>query len=141
MRNKINFLIIIVSAGILFNSCASIKDNKQRNIFVKQFIGSEGITNSLQSFYDDKTITIYDENKVLVKENGTFHTLSQTINILTSRPTSNNYLMIKNFTLNQNLACLTFLTSDKEKGIVFYLKRKDNKEGWQIANMFKQNTR
>lgn len=141
MKNRIIFSIIILFLLSFFNSCASIKENKQKDTFLQQFINNDGIISSLEAFYSAETITIYDENKVLVKADRTFNTASKKVDIVILKPQNNQYITIKNFILNQNLTCLTFLTSDREEGIVFYLRRKDNKDEWRISNMFRQGTR
>ncbi|MBW3521814.1 hypothetical protein [Chryseobacterium sp. NKUCC03_KSP] len=141
MKNIILSSIFTVFLFSFFSSCASVKENKQKDIFVNQFVNNDGILNSLESFYNLKTITIYDENKVLVEQDKTFNISSRIVNIVLLKPQNDQYLSIKNFILNQNLVCLTFLTSDREEGVVFYLKRKSNKDEWQISNMFKQQTR
>ncbi|NIF07846.1 hypothetical protein F3J23_20665 [Chryseobacterium sp. Tr-659] len=141
MKNRVLFSIVLFSILSFFTSCASLQKDKEKEIFVKQFVSNNGILNSLESFYNEKTITIYDENKVLVTDTKTFDTSPRTVNMVILKPQNNKYLSIKNFVLNQNLACLTFLTADREEGFVFYLRRKDNKNEWQISNMFRQHTR
>ncbi|WBV59927.1 hypothetical protein PFY12_12870 [Chryseobacterium camelliae] len=141
MKKTIIFSILTVFLFSFFSSCASVKENKQKDIFINQFVNNDGILNSLESFYNVKTITIYDENKLLVKQDKTFNISSKTVNIVILKPQNDKYLSIKNFIINKNLVCLTFLTSDREEGVVFYLKRKNNDDKWQISNMFKQQTR
>ncbi|WP_185290881.1 hypothetical protein [Chryseobacterium lactis] len=141
MKNNVIYSIIILFLFSFFNSCASIKEDKQKDTFIQQFVNNNAIISSLESFYGGKVITIYDENKVLVKANKTFNTESKTVDIVILKPKNDQYITIKNFIFNKNLTCLTFLTSDREEGIVFYLKRKDNKDEWKISNMFKQQTR
>lgn len=141
MKNRVIFFIIILFLFSFLNSCASIKENKQKDIFLQQFINNDGIINSLESFYSGETITIYDENKVLVKAGKTFNTASKRVDLVILKPQNNQYITIKNFILNRNLTCLTFLNSDREEGIIIYLKRRDNNDEWKISNMLKQGTR
>lgn len=141
MKNIIISSILTVFLFSFFGSCASVKENRQKDIFINQFVNNDGIINSLESFYNVKTITIYDENKLLVEQDKTFNISSKTVNIVILKPQNDQYLSIKNFIINKNLVCLTFLTSDREEGVVFYLKRKNNDDKWQISNMFKQQTR
>lgn len=131
------FLIVI----FFFTSCASLKNNEQKGDFVTQFFNKESVYNSLESYYSKKNIIIYDEKKELVDKSKTFGIDSKKLIVETIKPLDDNYFSVYSFILNENLSMLVLSTSDGEKGVIYYIRRKDKTSSWAIMNIIPKNSR
>jgi len=137
MKNTILFSIILLFIFSFFTSCISLKKDRQKEDFVTQFFNNASVYNSLETYYPKKDITIYDEKKELVNAPKTFGLDSKKIKIETKKPLDDKYFIVYSFTLNENLASIVLATSDKDKGIIYYVEKKKNK--WAIMNIIPKN--
>lgn len=139
MKKTIIFSIVILFALSFFTSCISLKKDQQKEEFVTQFFNNESVYNSLESYYTQKNIIIYDEKKELVDKSKTFGIDSKKVIVETIKPLDDNYFVVYSFTLNENLASIVLATSDEDKGIIYYVEKKKNK--WAIMNIIPKNSR
>lgn len=126
---------------LLLYSCTNMNSKRQKNVFLSQFSNNESIYNSLSDYYRDEKIIIYDENKVLVDKGVILGSEVKKIEFVTVKPTNDKYFIVHNFILNRNLATVILASSDRESGIIYYLKRNDINEEWKSINIIPKNNR
>ncbi|WBV59926.1 hypothetical protein PFY12_12865 [Chryseobacterium camelliae] len=137
MKKTIIFSIVIFFILSFFTSCISLKKDRQKEEFITQFFNNESVYNSLEKYYTQRNIIIYDEKKELVEKSKTFGIDSKKIIAETIKPLDDNYFIVYSFTLNENLASIVLATSDEDKGIIYYAEKKKNK--WAIMNIIPKN--
>lgn len=138
MKKSIKILNILLLL-VLF-SCVNIKSNKQRDIFLSEFFNTESVYNSLIDYYSNKSIIIYDKEKLLVQNSKEYGINNKVIDIVTEKP-NKDYFVVYNFTLNKNLATIVLATSNMDYGVIYYLKRNNENEKWTIMNIIPKNSR
>lgn len=122
-------------------SCISMNNNSQKYIYLSQFFDNEAIYNSLEHYFQQEEIIIYDDKKILSDKPISFGNSSKKIRIEITKPQHSNYFIVHNYTLNKNLASLILATSDLEKGIIYYSKRNHQNEKWKTMNIIPKNSR
>ncbi|WP_187478114.1 hypothetical protein [Amniculibacterium sp. G2-70] len=119
-------------------SCANFTSKKQDQFFVSQFFNNEVVFDNLAKYYPrDNTIKIYDRKKELVDKSITYGSSSKKIKIdIYANENQQDYFVIYNFILNQDLATIVFATSDMEYGIIFHLQKIKIKNDmqWVVVN-------
>lgn len=94
---------------------------------------------SLGKLTSDNEILVYDKNRQIDKDELKYvygdNTVLKTIQIVHSLPTKKNYLLLSDYIINENLAVISFATSDHKKYIIFTLKRKNSKDKWNIISI------
>lgn len=141
MKKTIIFSIATLFTLSFFTSCVSLKNNEQKGHFITQFFNKESVYNSLESYYPQKNIIIYDEKRELVDTSKLFGVDSKKIKIETEKPINDNYFSVYSFILNKNLSMLVLSTSDGDKGVIYYIRKKDKTSSWAIMNIIPQNSR
>lgn len=141
MKKTITFTIVIFFILCFFSSCVSLKNYEQKGDFITQFFNKESVYNSLESYYTQKNIIIYDEKKELVDTPKLFGVDSKKIKIEIKKPINDNYFSVYSFILNQNLSMLVLSTSDGDKGVIYYIRKKDKTSSWAIMNIIPKNSR
>ncbi|WP_294286521.1 hypothetical protein [uncultured Chryseobacterium sp.] len=137
MRITIIFSIVTFFILSFFTSCASLKKNGRKEQFITQFFSNESVYNSLKDYYSQKDIIIYDSKKELVNTPKTLEIDLKKIKIETTKPLNDNYFKVYKFNLNESLASIVLATSDGDKGIIYYVEKKNNK--WIIMNIIPKN--
>ncbi|MDQ1161507.1 hypothetical protein QE422_001875 [Chryseobacterium sp. SORGH_AS 447] len=137
MSRTIIFSIVTVVILSFFTSCFSFKKNGKKEQFITQFFGNESVYNSLKDYYSQKDIIIYDSKKELVNTPKTLEIDLKRIKIETIKPLNDNYFKVYKFNLNESLASIVLATSDGDKGIIYYIEKRNNK--WIIMNIIPKN--
>ncbi|MBE4950867.1 hypothetical protein [Chryseobacterium culicis] len=137
MKRTIIFLIAILFIASSFTSCASFKKDRKKEEFVTHFFGNESVYNSLKDYYSPKDIIIYDSKKELINTPKFFKIDLNGIKIETTKPLNDNYFKIYSFNLNKSLASIVLSTSDGDKGVIYYVEKRNNK--WVIMNIIPKN--
>lgn len=124
---------------LLVLSCKSINYSKTDD-FVNQFFNNGSVYSSLSDYYKGDVV-LYDEKGIFTDNELKFKHDSVELYIRKVQPTSNNFFRIYDFILNKDLGFVVLSTSDRNKGIIYYLKRnkKDNK--WSIMDISKRNSK
>lgn len=133
---KKNILILLI---IILN----ISGLKAQDLnFNDYFFNSYTAFHSLGDFIKEDSIIIYDKDKKISATDLEFSYTSDTstkcIKIVHSIPNNNNYLIVTDYIINDNLSVISFANSEKKKYIVFTSKR-DNKDDkwWFLLSIFK----
>jgi len=132
-----SFLILITM--LVISSCKSTIILGKKD-FVNQFFNNEIVHSSLEEYYG-KNITIYDENRKITTRPIIYKMDSTILSIKNTKPLDNNFFTVYDFIINKDLAFIVFSTSDKYKGILYYLKRNQRNNKWEIMEMKKRNSR
>lgn len=138
MKKSIKILNILLLL-VLF-SCANINSNKQKDIFLSELFNTESVYNSLIDYYSNKSIIIYDKEKLLIRNSKKYGINNKVIDIVTEKP-NKEYFVVYNFTLNKNLATIVLATSNMDYGVTYYLIRNNENEKWKIMNIIPKNSR
>ncbi|ROH99384.1 hypothetical protein [Chryseobacterium daecheongense] len=104
---------------------------------MNQFFENNIVQSSLEEYYNKKII-IYDEKKVLTNKPIQYQNDSISLNIQTTQPLDNSFFRIYDFILNKDLGFVVFSTSDRSQGILYYLKRNNKNNKWEIMEMKKR---
>ncbi|KMQ59945.1 hypothetical protein ACM46_16940 [Chryseobacterium angstadtii] len=137
MKRTIIFSIVTLFILFSLTSCASLEKNRRKEQFITQFFGNESVYNSLKDYYSPKDIIIYDSKKELINTPISFEINSNRIKIETTKPLNDNYFKIYSFNLNKSLASIVLATSDGDKGVIYYVEKRNNK--WVIMNIISKN--
>lgn len=136
---KIEFFSII----LLMCSCSTFKNindnNNDKDSFKNDFFNNISVYNSLKDYYNTKNIIIYDREKTISTKKEIFN--QNNLEIVVNKPNGNNYFFVYSYILNKNLAMLVLSTSDGDKGIIYYIRKNDNKKSWNIMNIIPKNSR
>lgn len=137
MKNLVLSTLILSCISL---SCILVKgqDKEFNNFYFNHFI----TFHSLENFTKSNEIFIYDENKKIceMESNYEYKTDSaiQKIHILNSVPNVKNYLLLSDYIINENLAVISFATSNRKEYIIYTLKRKNkNDKWWDIISIYK----
>lgn len=137
MKRTIIFSIVTLFILSSFTSCVLLKKDRKKEQFITQFFGNESVYNSLKDYYSQKYIIIYDNKKELVNTPKFFEINLNRMKIETSKPLNDNYFKVYSFNLNKSLASIVLVTSDGDKGIIYYAEKRNNK--WVIMNIIPKN--
>lgn len=137
MKKTINFSIVAFFILSFFISCVSLKKDRKKEQFITQFFSNESVYNSLKDYYSQKDIIIYDNKKELVNTPKFFEIDLKRMKIETTKPLNDNYFKVYSFNLNKSLASLVLATSDGDKGIIYYVEKRNDK--WVIMNIIPKN--
>jgi len=137
MKKRINFSIVTLLILSFFMSCASLKKDRKKEQFITQFFGNESVYNSLKDYYSQKDIIIYDNKKELVNTPKFFEIDLKRTKIETTKPLNDNYFKVYSFNLNKSLASIVLATSDGDKGIIYYVEKRNDR--WVIMNIIPKN--
>lgn len=129
MKNFVHIIMIF-----LWLVLASTMIKGQDKNFNHFFFNYHNSFYSLSNFIDNDEIFIYDENKKIdsLETNYEYSTDSilQKIHIVHSIPNVKNYLLLSDYIINENLAVISFTSSNRRKNITYTLKRKNSKDKW-----------
>ena len=139
MKNTILSSIILLFILSFFNSCISMRKEGHKDKFLLEFFNKDSVYNSLEIYYPQNNIIIYDEKKQLVGMPKLFGIDSKRIKIETIKPLNGNYFLVYSFILNENLSMLVLSTSDGDKGVIYYIRKKNKTSSWAIMNIIPKN--
>lgn len=136
MKHQISKFIALSIIFLLFNSCIN-KHVKRQSLFLDQFFSNKQVAYALNE-YSNNNIVIYDENKTLIKFNEVYQSDSISIKVQNNFPVNTEFYRVYEFALNKDLSYVALTTSDKQKGILFFMKKKEGSNKWYLVNFSKK---
>lgn len=133
-KNRIIYLCVIVA--LLLTNCKSFNQNKLH--FIDYLMKSDEFYYSLQE--NSNKITIYDQNKELVKIDREFNKNDVFINFTVDKPLISDYFTVNKVIIDQNLAFIALRNSSGRKNYVYYLIKNNKHHTWHITNVQINNT-
>ncbi|MDH6252596.1 hypothetical protein M2347_002323 [Chryseobacterium sp. H1D6B] len=129
MKNSILSVLFFLSL-VLFSNLLKAQDKDFNNFYFNYFL----TFHSLGNFIESNDIFIYDEYNKISKTELDYEyeadSVSQKIHIVHSTPKTKNYLLLSDYIINENLAVISFASSNRKKYIIYTLKRTKNDNKW-----------
>lgn len=140
MRKKNNYIKLIITHSLFFLlSCSTLKSYNKES-FLKQFFNNETVYLSLYKYYGNN-IVIYDEKKLITDKKLNFKIDSTKINVEILEPTGINFLRVHDFIIDKNLGFVVLSTYNRNRGIIYYLKKNPENKRWSIMDVKEKNAR
>lgn len=126
-----NFFLSVL---IFFNITISCIAVKAQDNNLNAFFNNHITFYSLGNFTGSNDIIIYDEKKQIQANELEYKyktdSVSQNIKIVHSTPNVTSYLLLSDCIINENLAVISFASSNHKKYIIYTLKRKNSADKW-----------
>lgn len=134
-----NFVLLIFVFTITIVSTRLVKAQTSD---LNSFFNDHVTFYSLGNFIENNEIFIYDKNKKInpneLKYEYDQDSILKKINIVHNIPNVKNYLLLSDYIINENLAVISFATSNRKKYIIYTLKRKNSDDKWwNILSIYK----
>ncbi|KPH13821.1 hypothetical protein [Chryseobacterium sp. ERMR1:04] len=132
-----NFVLLILIFTIV-----STRLVKAQTSDLNSFFNDHVTFYSLGNFIENNEIFIYDKTKKInpneLKYEYDQNSILKKINIVHNIPNVKNYLLLSDYIINENLAVISFATSNRKKYIIYTLKRKNSDDKWwNILSIYK----
>lgn len=123
------FLLLIINFLSIFTSVKAQDIN-----FNNYFFDNDVTFYSLSNFIKNDNIIIYDENEKLGSNESQYkhqsNSVNQSIKIISSLPKIQQYLLLSDYIINDNLAVISFSDSNNKNYIIYTFKRKSKNDKW-----------
>ncbi|MBW3522138.1 hypothetical protein [Chryseobacterium sp. NKUCC03_KSP] len=126
-----NIQLILVFLTLI--SCANtVKNNSS---FEQAFFQNPQIVNKLKNVAKKDKIKIYSNSLISEKKLNFKH---ENTEIIISNEISDSNFIIKQYTINKDLAFIVFWENDSNKTLWFYLNKGKNTKKWQVLDILEK---